>query len=301
LLSTEGCGLIGSRGIEHAESAIEHAQELMSVKTEQLTSFLKWAGGKRWLVNRYADLFPKNYERYFEPFVGSGSVFFALKPSRGQISDKNSELINLYKALKSSPNEVWRSLQRHALHHSDSYYYRVRASKPRSEVGKASRMLYLNRACWNGLYRVNLQGEFNVPRGTKNTIVFEQDDFNGVAAALRNIGIRCGDFEKSIDAAENDDFLFLDPPYTVSHNNNGFIKYNESLFTWDDQVRLCQAVQRASDRGVKILLTNADHKPIRDMYRPLGKLHALPRASVISGSSAGRKLTTELAVRINYP
>jgi DNA adenine methylase len=147
---------------------------------------------------------------------------------------------------------------------------------------------------------VNQRGEFNVPRGTKNKVLLDDDNFSAIATALKRIRIRCCDFEETIDATKKDDFLFLDPPYTVSHNNNGFIKYNESLFTWADQIRLCSAVERAANRGVKILLTNADHKPIRDMYSPLGDVLTLPRASIISGSSAGRKPTSELAVRINY-
>lgn len=270
------------------------------MESQELTSFLKWAGGKRWLVNRFSSLFPTEYENYYEPFVGSGSVFFALRPGRGQISDANSELINLYKTLKKSPLEVSEALRVHARNHSDDYYYAVRSSKPRSAVRIAARTLYLNRTCWNGLYRVNKLGEFNVPRGTKNTVLFEQDDFEAVSSALWRIRIRCCDFEESIDAAKKNDFVFLDPPYTVSHNNNGFIKYNESIFTWDDQIRLCGAVQRATKRGVKILLTNANHPPIRKMYRSLGVLRVLPRASIISGSAYGRKPTSELAVQINY-
>jgi DNA adenine methylase len=272
----------------------------VSSEEKEIASFLKWAGGKRWLANRFRHLFPRDFKNYYEPFVGGGSIFFFLRPARGQISDSNAELINLYKMLKRAPLEVWRTLRRHALNHSDAYYYEIRSSRPRSEVGQAARMLYLNRTCWNGLYRVNRQGEFNVPRGTKNTIIFDEDDFEAVASALWRIRIRCCDFEESIDDSKKDDFIFLDPPYTVRHNNNGFIKYNEAIFSWDDQVRLNQAVARARRRGVKILLTNADHGPLREMYRPLGALHSLSRESVIAGSSEGRKPTTELAVRVNY-
>lgn len=262
--------------------------------------FLKWAGGKRWLVDRHRSLFPHAFERYFEPFVGSGAVLFALSPSRGQISDSNPELINLYKAMKSAPEELMRSLKRRAQQHCTSYYYAARASQPRDRIEQASRTLYLNRTCWNGLYRVNRRGEFNVPRGTKDSVVFSHDDFGAVAKLLRTIRIRCCDFEEAIDDTKRNDFLFVDPPYTVRHNNNGFVKYNEAIFTWSDQIRLNEAIERARTRGVKILITNANHRPLRDLYRSLGALHTLPRASVISGSARGRKPTSELAVQINY-
>jgi DNA adenine methylase len=262
--------------------------------------FLKWAGGKRWLVDRNSGLFPQVFERYFEPFVGSGAVLFALSPPRGQISDSNAELINLYKTMKSAPEDLMRSLKRRSKNHCTNYYYEVRASQPRDRVEQASRTLYLNRTCWNGLYRVNRQGEFNVPRGTKDSVIFAHDDFSAVAKVLRRIQIRCCDFEEAIDCTKRNDFLFVDPPYTVRHNNNGFLKYNEAIFTWSDQIRLNAAIARARTRGVKILITNANHRPLRDLYRSLGVLYTLPRESVISGSAHGRKTTSELAVQINY-
>lgn len=263
-------------------------------------SFLKWAGGKRWLVKRHSDLLPEEFNRYYEPFVGSGAVFFALQPERGQISDASPDLINLYKIMKSEPSGLMRSLRRHSANHNHSYYYQVRASSPRSEVQRAARTIYLNRTCWNGLFRVNQQGQFNVPKGTKDTVIFPTDDFAGVSKLLRHIRVRCCDFEEAIDGARKDDFLFVDPPYTVRHNNNGFIKYNDAIFTWEDQLRLNRSINRARARGVKILLTNADHGPLREMYESMGEIHTLPRPSVISGRTYGRKETSEIAVQINY-
>jgi DNA adenine methylase len=266
----------------------------------ETSCFLKWAGGKRWLVNRHENLFPQEFANYYEPFVGSGAVFFSLRPDRGLISDTNDELINLYKAVRSAPQDLMRALKRHSRSHSTDYYYTIRAYRPRDRTEQAARMLYLNRTCWNGLYRVNKLGEFNVPRGTKDSVILPTDDFLAASRALRRVRIRCWDFEKAIGETSKDDFLFIDPPYTVQHNNNGFIKYNERIFTWEDQLRLNSAVGRAAKRGVKILVTNADHGPIRDMYRPLGTIHSLPRETIISGSLAGRRKTTELAIKINY-
>lgn len=265
-----------------------------------ISSFLKWAGGKRWLVNRHLDLFPRHFEKYFEPFVGSGAVFFSIRPRRGQLSDANAELINLYKAIKTAPDDLLRALRRHSRNHCTSYYYEIRAITPTDSIEQAARTLYLNRTCWNGLYRVNKRGEFNVPRGTKDTVIFPSDNFAATSRILRRMRICCCDFEDAVRQTKRGDFLFVDPPYTVRHNNNGFIKYNESIFTWEDQLRLGAAIERAAKRGVKILVTNADHKPIRDIYRAIGTLHTLPRETVISGSPDGRKKTTELAVKINY-
>ncbi len=266
----------------------------------ELSSFLKWAGGKRWLVNRHEYLFPREFASYYEPFVGSGAVFFHLRPTRGQISDANGELINLYKIVKSAPSDLIQALKRHSRKHSDSYYYVTRSAQPADSIEQAARTLYLNRTCWNGLYRVNKQGEFNVPRGTKDSIILPTDDFLAASKALHRIRIRCCDFEEAIDQTKRDDFLFVDPPYTVRHNNNGFIKYNERIFTWEDQLRLSDAIGRAAKRGVMILLTNADHEPIRKMYTSMGIVQSLPRASIISGSTGGRKKTTELVIKINY-
>jgi DNA adenine methylase len=266
----------------------------------ELSCFLKWAGGKRWLVNRHERLFPREFDKYYEPFVGSGAVFFSLRPSSGLISDTNDELINLYKTVRSAPEDLMRILRRHSRNHSTSYYYVIRARRPTDTTEQAARMLYLNRTCWNGLYRVNKQGEFNVPRGTKDAVLLPTDDFLAASKALRRVRIRCCDFEKAIAQTEKGDFLFIDPPYTVRHNNNGFIKYNERIFSWEDQLRLNSVVGKAAKRGVKILVTNADHAPIREMYKPMGEIYSLPRETIIAGSLAGRKKTTELAIKINY-
>lgn len=266
----------------------------------RVPTFLKWAGGKRWLTKRHNSLFPERYCEFYEPFLGSGAVFFSMLPRRGLLSDVNTELIDLYKAIKKSPEAVCRNLARHSRKHSDLYYYEVRSASPTDLYDRAARTLYLNRTCWNGLFRVNRKGHFNVPRGTKNTVILPTDDFPLVARALRKVRIRCCDFEETVDQTKKGDFLFIDPPYTVKHNNNGFIKYNESLFTWEDQLRLSAAVARAARRGVQILLTNADHEPVRELYAALGEIRTLPRESVISGQSNGRKGTTEIAVRINY-
>jgi DNA adenine methylase len=218
----------------------------------QVVPFLKWAGGKRWLIPHAGNLFPDSFDRYIEPFLGGGAVFFHLKPQKAILTDINGELIQTYKAIRDNWRLVFSHLQRHQDNHSSDYYYEIRASKPRTPATKAARMLYLNRTCWNGLYRVNLKGEFNVPIGTKNTVLLDSDDFPALAKLLEGVRLECNDFEWAIDQATEDDFVFVDPPYTVKHNLNGFIKYNETLFAWKDQVRLRDAVDRAVRRVLKL-------------------------------------------------
>ena len=216
---------------------------------ELLRPFLKWAGGKRWLASAYPYLFPKDYDRYFEPFLGGAAVFFSLRPKKSILSDANERLIECYRALRDEPAAFARQMSKHQRLHSDRYYYSVRDRAFRNAVSRATQFLYLNRTCWNGLYRVNLRGEFNVPRGTKSSVVFEGERFRDYAAALATADLRCCDFEKTIRLARSGDFVFVDPPYTTKHKFNGFIKYNEKIFSWADQVRLRAALEAAAKSG----------------------------------------------------
>ena len=154
--------------------------------------------------------------------------------------------------------------------------------------------------CWNGLYRVNLRNEFNVPLGTKTSVLLDTDDFAAVSSLLRVASLSASDFEPIIDSAQSGDFLFVDPPYVTRHNLNGFAKYNQKIFSWADQVRLAEAIRRAAKRGVLLLLTNADHSSIRDLYASLGQKLTLRRHSVLAADARNRGATTEFAVAVNY-
>jgi DNA adenine methylase len=265
-----------------------------------LVPFLKWAGGKRWLTAQYTDLLPDNFDRYIEPFLGSGAVFFHLRPKSAVLSDSNRDLIETYKAIRSNWRRIANALRRHHKNHSERYYYAERARLRRSRFEKAAQFIYLNRTCWNGLYRVNLRGEFNVPIGTKSSVVLESDDFEKTALLLRGVKLVASDFEKTIDMAKRGDFVFVDPPYVTSHNFNGFVKYNDNLFSWSDQERLNAAVRRAAQRGAKILVTNAAHDSIRDLYQGMGRQVELARASILAADSNNRRMTSEIAIRVNY-
>jgi DNA adenine methylase len=262
-----------------------------------LIPFLTWAGGKRWFVQRHPELFPKTFNRHIEPFLGAGSAFFYLKPTKALLGDTNSDLIAAYRGIKENWQSVVRSLKYHSRKHSDEYYYYARGMRPRNLVQRASRMIYLNRTCFNGIYRVNLRGEFNVPRGTKDTVLLDTDCFENVANLLRSADIRLADFEIVINEAKAGDFIFADPPYTVRHNFNGFIKYNEKLFNWSDQERLAKALYRSKCKGVSILSTNANHPSVRELYQDHGfDVKTTSRFSSISASSEHRKQFDELII-----
>lgn len=267
----------------------------MNVEEARLIPFLKWAGGKRWLVANHADIFPQAFDRYIEPFLGSGAVYFYLRPERALLTDVNCELINAYQVVRDKWKLLKGAMARHQDLHSDDYFYEMRANSPSGKVERAARFLYLNRTCWNGLYRVNRKGEFNVPRGTKNSVILDSDDFKALSERLKRTKLTVSDFEASINVAGEGDLLFVDPPYTVKHNNNGFVKYNDKIFSWDDQVRLRDALVRADGRGAMIVMTNANHESVRDLYDGFN-LYALSRQSVLAGLSAGRGATEELLV-----
>lgn len=266
-------------------------------ETQQINPFLKWAGGKRWFVQKHANLFPKTYERYIEPFLGGGAVYFHLQPKDAILGDLNPDLIAAYQSIKENHQALVRSLQYHARSHSDQHYYEVRERKLKDTVPRASRMIYLNRTCFNGIYRVNQLGEFNVPRGSKDGVLYEDDNFGEISSLLQRAEIRVSDFEAVIDEARNGDLVFADPPYTVRHNLNGFIKYNEKLFSWQDQERLAAALARARDRGAHVVATNANHASVRKLYRDYGfHLKNTSRFSPISATLDSRKKFEELII-----
>lgn len=264
--------------------------------TTQCYPFLKWAGGKRWLVKRYLHTVPASFNRYIEPFLGSGALFFALEPDRAILSDLNRELVAAYSAIKNNWRGVASLLGRYQRRHSKTFYYEMRSSESPSGSGRAARFIYLNRTCWNGLYRVNLRGEFNVPKGTKKNVVLDTDDFCRVGRLLRRASLVVSDFEPIIRRARQGDLIFADPPYVTSHSNNGFLKYNEDLFSWDDQVRLRNCLLEATKNGAHVLATNADTPPIRKLYEGAFTVLTVTRSSVIAAGRDKRGMTSELII-----
>jgi DNA adenine methylase len=269
----------------------------------ELIPFLKWPGGKRWFVCNHTGFMPETFNTYIEPFLGAGSVYFYLQPERALLGDFNADLVNTYRAIKDDWETVHNSLkyrQRRHRENADRYYYWLRERAPSDPSQRASRLIYLNRTCFNGIYRVNRQGQFNVPRGTKDSVVFETDNFEAMSRLLQGAELIAGDFETLVDRAQAGDFVFCDPPYTVRHNYNGFRKYNEVIFSWADQERLAACLLRASRRGVKVLCTNANHQSVRDLYTDDAfNLESVSRYSSISASNTSRRSFEELIIRAN--
>lgn len=255
--------------------------------------FIKWAGGKRWLTTHNSFKIPEFTGRYIEPFLGGAAVFFHLKPKAALLSDTNHRLIETYQAVRDDWQKVEKELKRLQDLHSPQFYYEERKRLWKVPHLRAAQFLYLNRTCFNGLYRENLKGVFNVPIGAKDRIIFEEEDFSKISSLLQTAEIFTSDFEKVIDGAIEGDLIFADPPYTTAHNVNGFVKYNQKIFNWEDQIRLHASLVRAVGRGVQVILTNADHKSIRDLYDGLGKYHSIERKSVIAGNAKYRQTTSE--------
>lgn len=259
--------------------------------------FLKWPGGKRWLTARYTNIFPTEYGTYFEPFLGGGSVFFHLMPQQAIISDVNSELINTYHVMAKTPTRLRELLEHHQENHNAQYYYAMRGVVPDDKLERAARFLYLNRTCFNGMYRENILGQFNVPLGTKTNFIDDVNLFEEYARVLRHIHIRTQDFVDTIRGAGNGDLVFADPPYAVSCDQSSFIKYNDKLFSWKDQKRLLNALIRARERGAIIISTNARFPALQEMYeRAQFYTQIAHRFSSISGQAKGRGMQEELLI-----
>lgn len=259
--------------------------------------FLKWPGGKRWLVAQHPEWFPAVGGRHIEAFLGGGAAFFHCRPRSAVLSDKNSRLIETYETIKNEYTAVGKVLAEHHRKHSFDYYYEMRERRCRTDVTRAAQFIYLNRTCFNGIYRVNLKGVFNVPIGTKTNVVMPTDDFKAVADILSGAELTTSSFEETVGLAQEGDFLYLDPPYTVRHNTNNFLKYNEQIFSWKDQLKLAKQALAAASRGVRVLVSNANHEFVRSLYRdPVWTRLKVWRHSILASSPDGRKLTTELAV-----
>lgn len=252
---------------------------------------LKWAGGKRALAHLLLPAIGKITGTYFEPFLGGGAIFFAVGPPKARLSDLNSELMDCYQSIKEDPDGVAKHLMR--LKNDETTYYKVRQSKPRSALGRSARLIYLTSLSFNGIYRQNLKGEFNVPYGYKSYKSLPTlDQLRHVSRRLSGAALTSVDFEEATAAAVPGDTVYFDPPYTVAHNNNGFVKYNASIFSWDDQRRLAAHATRLANRGCRVFISNADHGAVRKLYRDF-ECWVIKRHSVIAASSGKRRSITE--------
>ncbi|MFA7436495.1 MAG: DNA adenine methylase [Bacilli bacterium] len=235
---------------------------------------LKWVGGKKQLLPHIQKKLPNNFKTYYEVFFGGGAVFFHIKPKKAVINDFNSELINLYKVIKANPQELIDDLKTHV--NEADYFYKIRSYdrdpifyNKLTSVKKASRILYLNKTCYNGLYRVNSQGQLNAPFGRYvNPKICDEENILDISSFLNNndIEILDLDFEKSLNNASEGDFVYLDPPYDPLTDTAAFTGYNAGGFGKPDQIRLRNICNELNEKGVKFLLSNSDTKFIRELY-----------------------------------
>jgi DNA adenine methylase len=252
---------------------------------------LKWAGGKRAIAEKVAEHIGDFSGRYYEPFLGGGALFFYLSPDIAILGDVNKELIGCYRQVKLRPRELARRLA--SMENSETAYYRIRESSPRSDLGRAARLIYLATLAFNGIYRQNLQGKHNVPYGFKDYLLMPNEEvLNQYSRSLAGCRLRRGDFRRTAADARDGDVIYFDPPYTVMHNNNGFVKYNDKIFSWADQKRLARFAAELSERGCKVLVSNADHDEIRALYPSFDEFK-ISRPSVIAASPKYRKPITE--------
>lgn len=273
--------------------------------TTQPRPFLKWAGGKSKLIQQYAPYFPKTFKTYYEPFLGGGAVFFYLNPALAVLTDINPELVNVYRCVQEQVEELIVLLEAHRLRHCKEYYYEVRQQSKSTELERAARLIYLNKTCFNGLYRENSQGNFNVPIGTyKNPQIFDSTLLRSVSATLRSTQFAVRPFEEVLSQARNDDFVYFDPPYHPLSPTSSFTAYSRYSFKEDDQVCLRDVFAELAGRGVKVMLSNSDCPFIRDLYsdsqvfdvKNQPRIHSILATRVINSNASKRGKIAEVLI-----
>ena len=271
--------------------------------------FVKWAGGKGGLLDCILPLVPKEFNAYFEPFLGGGALFFALQ-HRGALtsitlSDKNAELINAYQAIKQNPHKVLRELESLQKSHSKEQFYHIRNLDRSTDFAnldlffRAGRFIYLNKTCFNGLCRYNARGEFNTPMGSyKNPKIYDEALILGAHNALQNAQILSDDFERVCEVAQRGDFVYFDPPYFPLNKTSSFVGYTDS-FLQDEQLRLCKAFKILESRGVKVLQSNSNTEFIRELYKDF-EIIEVKAKRVINCKGDKRGEISELLIKGKY-
>lgn len=257
--------------------------------------FVRWAGGKTWLIPHLPQIIGNTHiEHYHEPFLGGAAVFFSLDHNKkSYLSDVNAQLVNAYIQIRDNPDAVINCFVQ--FQNTEDEYYRIRDNFiPASLEESAAQFVYLNQTSFNGLFRVNRQGRYNVPYGFRRTWHYDTDRILEASEKLQNTRISVGDFEVNKYRIKEQDLVFLDPPYTVSHNNNGFIEYNQNLFSLEDQERLSRFIDYIKQKNAYYILTNAAHEEIRRIFTKDGDRRLeLRRNSLIGGRNAARAEISE--------
>lgn len=254
--------------------------------------FLRWAGGKTWLLKYLKNIRSAKFNNYHEAFLGGAATYFYLQPTKhSYLSDLNGELIETYQAIKDDANQVIKKLE--TFRNTEEDYYQIRSSTFEARTDRAARFIYLNQTSYNGIYRVNLKGVYNVPFGFRTKSFLDKENLLSAQRALKNTTLKQCDFYDIIKNVKRGDLVFLDPPYTVSHNLNGFIKYNEKIFSLEDQIRLSRLIDELKSIGAYYILTNAAHKTIEEIFSKGDKKFEFRRANLIGGVNSKRGLTSE--------
>ncbi len=267
---------------------------------------MKWVGGKAQLLAQFDEFFPAEITRYFEPFVGGGAVFFHLKHRfprmRAFLRDNNDELINTYKAVRDFPRELMRRLDRHLTTFNadrENYYYRIRTQHhlPSAEVvERAARMIFLNKTCFNGLWRVNSSGEFNVPIGShKNPALYNEENIYAASRALEGVHLATQDFRDTLNTTRRGDFVYIDPPYYPVSPTASFTSYTKDEFGAEQQHKLAALFADAANRDVRLVLSNSDTEFIRRLYRRF-KIHTVRARRMVNCDGTKRGEVNEVVV-----
>jgi DNA adenine methylase len=260
---------------------------------------VKWVGGKRQLLHALVPLLPTRWNRYFEPFSGGAALFFAVEPKRAMLCDMNNELINAYSVVRDKVEDVIECLQGYP--YERDFFMRIRAQDPSvlDEVARAARFLYLNRTCFNGLYRVNSRGQFNVPFGRYvNPRICDPARFRAAAGALGKAELHVADFAEVEGGARRGDFLYFDPPYIPASATSSFTAYTSASFGMSDQQRLADLFRRLHRKGCKLMLSNSDLPLVDELYAGF-QIERVAANRAINSRATGRGAVGEVIVR-NY-
>lgn len=258
--------------------------------------FLKWVGGKGQLLSQYEAFFPQQFATYYEPFLGGGAVFFNLRPRQAVLTDINPELVNVYCCVRDQVETVIAALEDHCDQHGQDYYYRVRATVSTEPVVQAARLIYLNKTCYNGLYRENSRGQFNVPMGRyKAPKICHPELLRAVSQALSHVQINLQSFDRVLEQAQPGDFVYFDPPYHPISLTSRFTEYSRYAFTEADQLRLRDTFATLASRGVQVMLSNSDCPFIRELYQGFS-IQTISANRAINSNAQKRGKITEVLV-----
>lgn len=259
--------------------------------------FIKWAGGKRQVLPQYLPFFPEDVCTYYEPFLGGGAIFFHLQPSKAVLTDINAELVNVYQCVRDAVADIIVLLREHQKHHGKEYYYSVRANPGATSLERAARFLYLNKTCFNGLYRENSKGHFNVPMGRyKKPAICNPELLCAASHALQSTAIALESFENILNRSFHaDDLVYFDPPYHPISLTSNFTSYNRYAFRTEDQIRLRETFAELARRGIRVMLSNSDCPFIRDLYEGFN-IHTIQASRSINSKCERRGKITELLI-----